>query len=61
MQHLVQNGCVLLFGESWRLGKSALDLEARMVDVPVCALNILAVLSTPPVMKYWPSGDQARS
>lgn len=29
--------------------------------VPVCALNILAVLSTPPVMKNTPSGDQARS
>ena len=28
---------------------------------PVCALNILAVLSTPPVMKNTPSGDQARS
>jgi hypothetical protein len=29
--------------------------------LPVCALNILAVLSTPPVMKNTPSGDQARS
>lgn len=29
--------------------------------IPVWALNILAVLSTPPVMKYIPSGDQARS
>lgn len=29
--------------------------------IPVCALNILAVLSTPPVMKKTPSGDQARS
>lgn len=61
MPLLEHSGCALQSVESSPLRSLAMNPRANGAFTPVCALKILAVLSTPPVIKYTPSGDQARS